>query len=205
MIIFLNGCSSSGKTMVAKAIQHISDQPWLLIGIDTFFQMLPTKYVGFGDKAHEGYHFVPKQDQEGPLMHVETGPIGKALTQSMPRVIQSLVEDGHNLIVDEVLFSDEELERYVQALAKDTVYFVGVMCDLQTLQERELLREDRAIGLGRDQYMHVHDRQFPYDLMINTTRNSAFVCAQEIMDYMKQHPNPKAFKQALKGTKKKVG
>jgi chloramphenicol 3-O-phosphotransferase len=77
------------------------------------------------------------------------------------------------------------------------------MYDLQTLQERELLREDRAIGLGRDQYMHVHDRQFPYDLMINTTRNSAFLCAQEIIDFVKATPKPKVFKQALKAVKKK--
>lgn len=38
MIVFLNGCSSSGKTMVGKAIQHLSDKPWLLLGIDTFFK-----------------------------------------------------------------------------------------------------------------------------------------------------------------------
>jgi chloramphenicol 3-O phosphotransferase len=53
MIIFLNGCSSSGKTTIAKAIQHLSDEPWLLLGIDTFFHMMPSKYVGFGALLHK--------------------------------------------------------------------------------------------------------------------------------------------------------
>ena len=151
MILFLNGCSSSGKTTVAKAIQHLSDKPWLLLGIDTFFQMMPLKYVGFGEKAHEGYHFIQNHDKEGPLMHIESGSFGKAVTQSIPKVVQTLANDGHDLIVDEVLFSDAELENYMQVLDGQTVYFIGVMCDLKTLQEREILRGDRALGLGRDQ------------------------------------------------------
>jgi chloramphenicol 3-O phosphotransferase len=38
-IIFLNGCSSAGKTSISKAIQELSDTPWLHIGIDTFIGM----------------------------------------------------------------------------------------------------------------------------------------------------------------------
>src|SRR4051794_25611349 len=103
MILFLNGCSSSGKSTLAKAIQHLSDMPWLLLGIDTFFHMMPSKYVGFGEKASEGYRFVPGQDEGSPVMRVESGVFGKAVTQSIPKVVQSLAKDGHNLVVDEVL------------------------------------------------------------------------------------------------------
>lgn len=103
MIILLNGCSSSGKTTIAKAIQHLSEEPWLLLGIDTFFHMMPSKYVGFGEKAAEGYHFIPGQDEEGPLMGIESGSFGNAVMDSIPKVVQSLAGDAHNLIVDEVL------------------------------------------------------------------------------------------------------
>lgn len=136
MILFLNGCSSSGKTTIAKAVQHLSDEPWLLVGIDTFFQMMPAKYVGFGEKAKEGFHFIPEQDEEGPIMRIESGPFGRAIMKSCPKVIKTLAGGGHHLIVDEVLFTEEELENYVQALTGHTVYFVGVMCDLKTLQDR---------------------------------------------------------------------
>lgn len=193
MIIFLNGCSSSGKTTIAKAIQHLSDKPWLLIGIDSFFQMMPSKYVGFGEKAQEGYRFVLEQDSQGPIMHIESGPVGKTVTNSIPKVVRTLADDGHNIIIDEVLFSDEELENYVQNLEGHKVYFIGVICNLTTMIEREILRDDRALGLARDQYTHVHKRKRPYDFIVDTTHTSAFKCAQYILKFMKANQTPQAF------------
>ena len=61
MIIFLNGPGSSGKTSIGKAIQHFADKPWLLLGIDTFINMMPNQYIGFGAKAKEGIEFISKQ------------------------------------------------------------------------------------------------------------------------------------------------
>jgi chloramphenicol 3-O phosphotransferase len=193
MIIFLNGCSSSGKTMVAKAIQDLSEKPWLLLGIDTFFDMLPAKYVGFGEKAAQGVQFLPDQDEAGPIMRIESGPVGKAVVKSIPKVVHTLASDGHDLIIDEVLFSDVELEDYVLALKGQTVYFIGVMCDLNTLQEREILRGDRAPGMAREQFSHVHNRSRPYDLTVDTTASSAFDCAREILGYIKALPTPQSF------------
>jgi chloramphenicol 3-O phosphotransferase len=155
--------------------------------------MMPAQYVGFGEKAHEGYHFIPDQDDEGPFMRIKSGPFGSAVTQSCPNVVKTLADDGHHLIVDEVLFTDAELEIYVRALVGHTVYFIGVMCDLKSLQERELLRGDRAIGLGHDQIARVHNRSRPYDFTVDTTRKSAFECAQEILSFMKNEPNPRSF------------
>jgi chloramphenicol 3-O phosphotransferase len=43
-IIFLNGASSSGKTAVARALQHILEEPYLLIGVDDAFRMLPERF-----------------------------------------------------------------------------------------------------------------------------------------------------------------
>jgi chloramphenicol 3-O-phosphotransferase len=47
-IVFLNDCSSAGKTSLAKAIQHLSEEPFLFVGIDTLFGAMPRKIVGFG-------------------------------------------------------------------------------------------------------------------------------------------------------------
>lgn len=90
MIILLNGCSSAGKSTLARAIQFLSEKPYLLIGIDTFFHMLPPSYVGFGDKADQGFHFIPEHDDLGPLMRIENGPYGKALGKTIPKVIQTI-------------------------------------------------------------------------------------------------------------------
>ncbi len=195
MIIFLNGCSSAGKSAIARALQFLSEKPWLLIGIDTFFQMMPAAYVGFGDKADQGFHFIPEHDDLGPLMRIEDGAYGQAIVKTVPKVIQTLADDGHDLILDEVLFGDESLKRYVQALKHHTVYFIGVMCDLKTLQERELLRGDRALGLGRDQIGRVHTPGRSYDMTVDTTHTSAFDCAKAILKFINENPNPQSFKQ----------
>ena len=63
-IIFLNGCSSSGKTSISKAIQEISSSPWLHMGVDTFIGMLPSKFFGFGERSKEGYFSFNTFDNE---------------------------------------------------------------------------------------------------------------------------------------------
>jgi len=193
MIIFLNGCSSAGKSTIAKAIQHLSAKPWLLIGVDTFFQMMPSDYVGFGDKADQGFQFIPERDELGPLMRIQNGPLGEAIVKTMPKVIRGLAEDKFDLIVDEVVFGDEGMKRYAQTLSGEKVYFVGVICDLPTLQEREILRGDRAIGLGRDQVNRAHAADRFYDLTVDTTTTSAFESAKKILKLIDENPSPQGF------------
>jgi len=134
------------------------------MGIDTFFQSMPPQYVGFGEKAAEGFHFIPDRDEHGPIMGIQSGPLGEAIVKSIPKVIKTLADDGHNLIVDEVLFEDLGLKYYVQALSNHTVCFIGITCDLDVMEEREILRGDRALGLARDQILRVHDPRGFIDL-----------------------------------------
>lgn len=42
-IIYLNGPSSSGKTTLAKALQHAFDDPFLHVGIDKIIGWMPEK------------------------------------------------------------------------------------------------------------------------------------------------------------------
>lgn len=199
MIILLNGCSSAGKSTLARALQFLSEKPYLLIGIDTFFHMMPAAYVGFGDKADQGFHFIPEHDDLGPLMRIENGPYGKAIGNTIPKVIKTLADDGHDIILDEVFFGEESLNRYVEALKDHTVYFIGVMCDLKVLQEREILRGDRALGLGRDQIGRVHTPERSYDMTVDTTCISAFDCGKAILKFIDENPNPQSFRQKETG------
>ncbi|GAA1551717.1 hypothetical protein GCM10009789_01840 [Kribbella sancticallisti] len=42
-VIFLNGPSSAGKTTLGKALQDTLDEPYLLMGLDTCFAMVPAQ------------------------------------------------------------------------------------------------------------------------------------------------------------------
>ena len=103
-IIFLNGCSSAGKTSLVKAIQHLSEDFWLTFGIDVALEAMPDKYVGSGEKANQGFHFLSSVDEEGfPVTEVKTGSYGEKVSNSVPKIIKQLVDNGLNLIVDEVI------------------------------------------------------------------------------------------------------
>lgn len=72
-IVFLNGCGSSGKSSIAKAIQTLSKTPWLHVGIDTFIDMLPEKFWGNGKYAKQGYFsFNYSENNPGKCVQVKT-------------------------------------------------------------------------------------------------------------------------------------
>lgn len=188
-IIFLNGCGSSGKTSIARAIQHESPELWLSFGVDTFIDIIP-----FG--RQEPYlKFIPGQNGRGPIMHVESGAEGAKLFSAMPQFAEMLAASGNNLIIDEVLFDEEALKGYVQQLKAHTVYYIGVFCDLEVMQEREVLRRDRCVGLSNDQIDRVHQGTLDsYDFKVDTTVISPFEAARRILKFMDDTPAPEAFR-----------
>ena len=62
------------------------------------------------------------------------------------------------------------------------------------MQEREILRRDRAIGLANGQINRVHDGLREYDFSVNTTHNSSFALARDILQFINKNPNPQGFK-----------
>ncbi|WPY00708.1 P-loop NTPase [Candidatus Trichorickettsia mobilis] len=187
-IIFLNGCGSSGKTSIAKAIQHESPNLWLSFGVDTFIDMIP-----FG-RIEPYLKFIPGQNERGLTMHVESGLEGGKLFSAMPKFAEMLATSGNNLIIDEVLFDEEALKDYVRYLKTHTVYYIGIFCDLEVMQEREVLRRDRCIGLSNDQIDRVHQGFLnQYDFKVDTTSISPSRAARLILKFIDDNPVPKAF------------
>lgn len=192
-IIFLNGCSSAGKSNIVAAIQHLSDEPWLTFGIDAVLKAMPPKYLPFGEKASEGIQFVPGVDRErAPTMEVKSGSYGNKVAQSIPKIIKQLAADGHNLILDEVIWKEREIEDYASALKNHQVYFVKVTCELKLMEQREKIRGDRAWGLARDQYTKMKDLKWKYDFQVDTSQLSPFDSAKMILEFVK-NKEPQAF------------
>ena len=192
ILIFLNGAGSSGKTSIARAIQHLSDKPWLTFGIDTFIEMTPYPTA---DKNKGDYLvFTSGTNKFGPTTRVEATEKGAKLFQCMAAFTALVLNAGHNLILDEVLLSDEQLSQYLSNLSPDhTVYFVGVYCDLETMQEREILRRDRTIGLSNDQFSRVHKGLREYDFTVDTSNCSTFEAAKKILEYVSMNLTPQGF------------
>lgn len=121
-------------------------------------------------------------------------PEGAKLFSVMPKFAEMLAASGNNLIIDEVLFDEEALKDYVQYLKIHTVYYIGVFCDLEVMQEREVLRRDQCIGLSKDQIDRVYQGTLnAYDFKVDTTSISPFEAARLILKFIDDNPVPKAF------------
>jgi chloramphenicol 3-O phosphotransferase len=102
-VLILNGCSSAGKTSLVKAIQHLSEEPWLTFGIDSVIDAMPGKLVGSGKGAAEGFHFVSDFEKGFPITKVKIGSIGEKVSNLAPEIVKLLADNGFNIAVDEVI------------------------------------------------------------------------------------------------------
>ena len=181
-IIFLNGVGSVGKTSIANALQNVFEEPYLHIGVDHFFVMLPKQYLPGGDKAKEGVDFVTKESKNGPVTKVTCGDVGRRLFASMKKAMLEFAKDGFNLIIDEVILGNE-FEEYKRLFRDFNFISVGVFAPLEVIEKRERERKDRTWGLARWQYEIVH-KDKEYDLEVDSSKLSPQECARQIKQFL---------------------
>ena len=150
--------------------------------------------MAFGEMASEGFSYIPGENEYGPTVEIAIGSFGNSFFTTGVKMIRLLADEGYDLIIDEVLFGDELLEKYVRNLVDHTVYFVQVTCDLGVMQEREVSRGDREIGFANNQLPKVHGPTRYYDLTVDTTGNTSLDCAEKILLYIKKNKNPQGFR-----------
>ncbi|MEK0161947.1 hypothetical protein WLQ65_22845 [Pseudoalteromonas piscicida] len=168
--IFLNGVSSSGKSSIAREFQALASEPYFHFSMDDFLFNFPAKY-------RQDALLLAKIDENS----------SNDILQGFHRSIFALTESNIDIIVDAV-FSEEIFYHAAcqDNLSKFDAYIVGVHCDPTVLASREQQRADRPIGLSIQQIPTTHNF-LDYDLEVDTTRNSASLCAQEIFEYVQQH------------------
>ena len=159
-IIFLNGVSSSGKTTLSKEIVKLLPD-YFHFSIDDFDSIIER----MEERGTERLIPVPTE----AFFH---------------RSIAMFSDQGINLIVDHVLHDEETITDAYQILNDYPIYFVGVHCPLEELEKREQSRGDRRIGQARHQLQFVHQQNEPYDMEINTFKDSIEKNAQVIAEFI---------------------
>lgn len=189
-VIFLNGCTSAGKSSVAKTVQDQLRAPFLLTGIDDAFSMLPANLHNNPD----GFFF--DRDRDG-LVRLNFGSFGLATLKAHIHSVAAIARTGVNLILDEVILTADLRNQWVEHLSGTDVMLVGVRCDLQELERREIERGDRVIGQARGQYDIVH-ADMCYDLEIDTTSMATSDAASIVIEAFLQNSHGHALKQLAK-------
>lgn len=168
-VIVLNGGSSSGKSGIARCLQAVLPDPWLVFGTDTLVDAMPASMRAMDG----GIEFAPDGE-------VVVGPAFRALEAAWIEGIAAMARAGARVVVDEVFLGGAASQkRWQQALGGLRVLWVGVRCEGAVAAGREVARGDRTVGMAVSQAEVVH-RGVVYDLEIDTTRTESMECARVI-------------------------
>jgi chloramphenicol 3-O phosphotransferase len=166
-VIVLNGGSSSGKSGIARCLQAVLPDPWLVFGVDTLIQAMPAA------SRLSGIEFAP----DGAVI---VRPEFRALEAAWIEGVAAMARAGARIILDEAFLGGAaSQQRWKKALGPLEVLWVGVRCDSAVAAGREIARGDRVTGLAAAQAEVVH-RGVVYDLEVDTTRTEALDCARAI-------------------------
>lgn len=152
--------------------------------------MLPAKLHNNPD----GFFF--DRDRDG-LVRLNFGAFGLATLKAHMHSVAAIARTGMNLILDEVILTADLRQEWVERLSGMDVMLVGVRCDLEELERREIERSDRVIGQARGQYAIVH-ADMCYDLEIDTTNITHNDAASIVVEAFLQNEHGEALKQLAK-------
>lgn len=167
-VIILNGGSSAGKTSLGKELQRQLLEPYLLMGIDLFWFTMPEKQLNLETVDPQYYSCVEESDDGQPYFRIVPGPILDQMMLAKYRAIAAYLDQGLNVIADEVFWKREWLEEGLRVFQPYEAWYVGVYCDDRTLNHREIMRGDRTAGWGRGSQLYTH-RDASYDIVIDTS------------------------------------
>jgi len=185
-IIYLNGPSSAGKSVIAGNLQEKLEEPFLHIGIDKVIEMMPKKFNDWeGGEAPEGFSWKVGKDEEGVTIYeLQKGPFAEKISETYRQIVLTLVEQGHYIIIDDVAFGKADVDKWKDLLSDYKVLYVGIKLPLEVVEHREKSRGDRMIGSARAQHQQVHVG-VKYDLEVDNHHNTPEENVDKIISELK--------------------
>jgi chloramphenicol 3-O phosphotransferase len=172
-VVLLHGTSSSGKTTVAQAVQRLSGEPWIRLGIDAFWNAIDERWMEHGLHAAEGFAWMENA-------RIVPGPVGQRLAAGMRAAVAACARAGNDMLVDDVFVDRAWLDGWRRELRGIECLLVGVVAPLDVLEERESARGNRIVGEARFQFDVIH-RGVEYDVTVDTAQQSPEECARAIL------------------------
>lgn len=158
---------------MARAVQALSEEPWLRLGIDTFWNAIDERWMEHGLRAEEGFRWLDDAT-------IVPGLVGQQLAAGMRSAIGACARQGNSVLVDDVFVDPAWLDGWRSELTGVNWLLVGVFAPLPVLEERERLRGNRIAGEARRQVDSIH-AGITYDLVLDTATHSPEQCARAVI------------------------
>jgi chloramphenicol 3-O phosphotransferase len=191
-LIILNGGSSAGKTSLAKALQGLFEETYLLLGIDAFWFSLPPRQLDLDQVDPEYYSWRVDHHDGRDFFEIIPGPILDRAMLGRYRAIRVYLDLGLNVIADDVVWKRDWLIDTLKVLQDYRVFFIGVHVSDEEGARREQVRGDRHIGWNRGSARAAH-REAVYDLEVDTSAATPEACAHQIKQALDGGLEPAAF------------
>ena len=194
-IIFLNGTSSAGKTTLAHGLQEQLTEPYMHVALDQFRDGLPDQYRGLnaprGSTGDCGLNVIPVTNVDQPYTEIRFGNYGRQMLRGMRRAMAAMVENGINIIIDDIILAPAFLDDYLSVFKTFKVIFVGVRCPRDVVNQREMSRPGRFPGTAIGHFEICH-RHAIYDVEVDTSVSTPVECAATIISFLNDG-SPNAF------------
>jgi chloramphenicol 3-O phosphotransferase len=143
-VILLVGPSCAGKSTLAKAIQALSPEPFLIQSLDGLFAATPEEWGGSGRHTLDGFCYdwsAPPADDGSAVRRIGYGRVGWSLLQGFHRAVAAFAGAGVNVVVDDMLLDLEVLTDWACALEAVPTLLVNVSAPKTELLRREVERQ----------------------------------------------------------------
>lgn len=196
-VVVLNGTGSAGKSSIVAAIQQVASDPYVSVGIDTFWvHMFPWLWA---DARTAGVRVTPVEGSAPAKCVWDVQPYGHQFISGLHHTVRTLATLGHHLVVDHAFDHRNWVEECLQLWQDVPVYLIGVHCPLPVLLQRAEARKGERVEAYSEivtwefdeTHRHTHGI---YDLEVDTSLLSPMECALQILRHI-DSTSPRAFKQ----------
>jgi chloramphenicol 3-O phosphotransferase len=203
-IILLLGSSSAGKSTLVKAIQDLSTEVFLNLGLDTSILSYAHRryYPGIrsGDALndwqkndlHSEYFYQlgstwiapgPSEYNPYPELRYRIGMEARRVISSSFVSIAAAARAGFNVVSDHCFHLPDTLTEAEYYFKDLPVTYVRLNPSLEVLRQREIQRGDRMIGVAETIHHQMVD-DYQADLSFDTSKVSVQVAAEEILQFV---------------------
>ena len=161
-VIFINGPSCSGKTTLARKLQEVLPDLFLLAQLDNFIDMLPVS---------------ERKSRENVLKNI------RSFIYAFHDFVKSASDGGTNVIVDHVIEEREWLDHLSALLTETRILTVGLLAEKSVLEERAKARGNRSTALV-DWHLNRVNWNIDYDLMFDTGAADVEEISRDIVRYL---------------------